>query len=81
MMTFDRASPIVIHLHRHPLTHRGSDKFSWSLSVGSERSNSSIESEYLNDPVLYADLIALGLDPTTGTQAACGLPMSFAFRI
>ena len=51
------------------LTHRQSQRFSWSFSVGSEHNNSSIEPDVLNDPVLYADLIALGLDPTTGTQA------------
>jgi outer membrane protein insertion porin family/translocation and assembly module TamA len=36
--------------------------------MSSERNNSSIKPEVLNDPLLYADLIALGLDPTTGRQ-------------
>jgi len=51
------------------LTHRETQRLSWALSVGSERNNSAIEPEVLNDPDLYADLIALGLDPTTRTQS------------
>lgn len=50
------------------LTHRESAKFTWALSLGSEYTSSSVTEEYLNDPALYEDLIALGLDPVTGVQ-------------
>jgi outer membrane protein assembly complex protein YaeT len=51
------------------LTRRRTPNFSWSVSLLSERSESTISDEALNDPALYADLIALGLDPTTGKQS------------
>lgn len=51
------------------LTHRETQRLSWALSIGSERNSSAIEPDVLNDPDLYADLIALGLDPTTRTQS------------
>ena len=50
------------------LMHRRSARFSWSVSLSSERNSSAIKDDVLNDPALYADLIALGLDPTTGKQ-------------
>ena len=50
------------------LLHRESQNFSWAVSISSERNDSSISQEALGDPLLYADLIALGLDPTTGHQ-------------
>jgi outer membrane protein insertion porin family len=50
------------------LTHQTRAKTSWTISISSERNTSKIEAEALNDPKLYADLIALGLDPTTGAQ-------------
>jgi outer membrane protein assembly factor BamA len=50
------------------LTHRNSARTWWSVSAMSERNVSTIEDFVLNDPEQYADLIALGLDPTTGQQ-------------
>ncbi|MGE0450409.1 MAG: outer membrane protein assembly factor BamA [Vicinamibacterales bacterium] len=50
------------------LTHRENVNFSWAVSLTNERNSTSIASNVLNDPLLYADLIALGLDPTTGRQ-------------
>jgi outer membrane translocation and assembly module TamA len=41
---------------------------SWSVSFSSEHNSSSITDAALNDPTLRNDLIALGLDPTTGQQ-------------
>ncbi|MEQ1911874.1 MAG: POTRA domain-containing protein, partial [Vicinamibacterales bacterium] len=67
--TYTPAYRSIVTGAKATLTHRQTQKFSWSLSVGSERSSSSIEAPFLNDPLLYADLIALGLDPTTLTQA------------
>jgi outer membrane protein insertion porin family/translocation and assembly module TamA len=66
--TFTPAYQSVVTGARLTLLHRESQRFSWSVSLASERSNSSIKPEVLNDPLLYADLIALGLDPTTGRQ-------------
>ena len=67
--TYTPAYRSVVTAAKATLTHRADQRFSWSFSVGSERSRSTIEQDVLNDPVLYADLIALGLDPTTRTQA------------
>lgn len=57
---------------RATLTHRRGARFSWSVSMSSERNSTSISDNVLADPALYeqlyADLIALGLDPTTGRQ-------------
>jgi outer membrane protein assembly complex protein YaeT len=50
------------------LTHRTSQQSSWSVFLLSERTDSSISDEALSDPTLRNDLIALGLDPTTGHQ-------------
>ena len=66
--TFTPAYGSVVTGARASLTHRRSPRFSWAVSVSSERNSSSIKDEVLNDPTLYADLIALGLDPTTGKQ-------------
>jgi outer membrane protein assembly complex protein YaeT len=49
--------------------HQRSQRFWWAASLLSERSSSSIASDVLNDATLRDDLIALGLDPTTGKQS------------
>lgn len=66
--TFTPAYGSVVTGATATLMHRSSPRFSWSMFVGHERNTSSIEPNVLNDPTLYADLIALGLDPTTGRQ-------------
>lgn len=66
--TFTPAYESVITGAKATLTGRRSRAFSWSVSVSSERNSSSINADVLSDPKLYADLIALGLDPTTGRQ-------------
>lgn len=66
--TFTPAYKSVVTGARATFTRRESARFSWAVSVSSERNSSSIKEEVLNDPTLYADLIALGLDPTTGKQ-------------
>jgi outer membrane protein assembly complex protein YaeT len=50
------------------LTHRISQRSSWSVSLSSERNSSTVDPLVLNDPLQRANLIALGLDPTTGKQ-------------
>ena len=49
--------------------HRADEKTSWSISFTSERDNSAIGDSYRNDPTLITDLIALGLNPSTGEQS------------
>ena len=62
------------------LTHRTSQQTSWSVSLLSERANSSIANDALNDPTLRNDLIALGLDPTTGHQEGTLNAFGFDFQ-
>lgn len=62
------------------LTHRSSQQTSWSISLLSERANSSIANDALNDPTLRNDLIALGLDPTTGHQEGTLNAFGFDFQ-
>jgi outer membrane translocation and assembly module TamA len=57
---------------------------SFSVSLQSEQSTSRISDEVLNDPELLNDirddLIALGLDPTTGEQSGVLNAISFDFQ-
>lgn len=66
--TFTPAYESVITGAKAILMRRRNNAFSWSVFVSSERNRSSINQDVLDDPTLYADLIALGLDPTTGRQ-------------
>jgi outer membrane protein assembly complex protein YaeT len=66
--TFTPAYNSVITGGKLTMTHRESDRMSWSVSMINEHDTSSIASDVLNDPTLRNDLIALGLDPTTGQQ-------------
>lgn len=66
--TFTPAYESVVTGAKATLMRRRSNAFSWSVFVSSERNSSSIKADVLSDPTLYADLIALGLDPTTGRQ-------------
>jgi outer membrane translocation and assembly module TamA len=61
------------------LTHRSSARTSWTASFVSEQSSSTISDEALNDPTLRDDLIALGLDPTTGKQEGVSNGIQFDF--
>ncbi len=62
------------------LRHRSSASSSWAVSISSERSRSTIAPDVLDDPELYADLIALGLDPTTGSQEGTLNAVGFEWR-
>lgn len=77
--TYTPAYYSVITGARTTLMHRRSPQFSWSVSMSSERNNSTIKDTVLNDPQLYSDLIALGLDPTTGKQE--GILSALAFDL
>jgi outer membrane protein assembly complex protein YaeT len=50
------------------LTHRQNQRTSWAVSYTAEHDSSSIADSALNDPSLRSYLIALGLDPRTGSQ-------------
>ncbi|MGC4084948.1 MAG: outer membrane protein assembly factor BamA [Vicinamibacterales bacterium] len=66
--TYTPAYHSVVTGAKLTLGFRKSQHLTWAVSVSSERNTSAINESVLNDPTLYADLIALGLDPTTGKQ-------------
>jgi outer membrane protein insertion porin family/translocation and assembly module TamA len=61
------------------LTHKTSEKSSWSVSLISERDKSTVDPEVLANPAQRTVLIALGLDPVTGSQD--GTLNAFAFDL
>ena len=50
-------------------THRADQRTSWSVSFTSERDDSTVADSYRTDAALIKDLIALGLNPSTGQQS------------
>ncbi len=66
--TFTPAYQSIVGGSKATLTHRSTTRTSWALSIMTEENSSSISNEALNDPTLRDELIALGLDPTTGKQ-------------
>lgn len=66
--TYTPAYDSVVTGGKLSLTHRSSARFSWTVFSTSERNVSTIAQNVLDDPDLRNDLIALGLDPTTGSQ-------------
>jgi outer membrane protein assembly complex protein YaeT len=66
--TYTPAYQSVVTGARLSFVQRFSARNSVTASIWSERASSEITALGLNDPDLYADLIALGLDPTTGVQ-------------
>ena len=78
--TFTPAYQSITTGGRVTLTHRPSRQTSWSVSLLSERDDSSISDDALSDPTLRDDLIALGLDPTTGHQEGTINALGFDFQ-
>jgi outer membrane protein insertion porin family/translocation and assembly module TamA len=66
--TYTPAYQSIVTGAKSTLTHRGTPRTSWSVSMMTEQNSSSISNEALSDPTLRDELIALGLDPTTGRQ-------------
>jgi outer membrane protein assembly complex protein YaeT len=69
--TFTPAYNSIVVGGKTTLTHRQNQRTSWAVSLTSEHDSSSISNEALTGPdapKLRNDLIALGLDPTTGKQ-------------
>jgi outer membrane protein assembly complex protein YaeT len=78
--TFTPAYQSIVTGGKVTLTHRANERTSFSVSVTSERDVSSISDAALNDPTLRNDLIALGLDPTTGEQNGTLNSLGFDFQ-
>jgi outer membrane protein insertion porin family len=66
--TYTPAYRSVVTGGKMTLTHQSSPKTSWSVSLTSERDNSSVAPKVLEDLTLRTNLIALGLNPVTGEQ-------------
>lgn len=66
--TFTPAYRSVVSGGKLTLTHRADANTSWAVSMTSEHDSSAIADEVLSDLTLRNNLIALGLDPTTGEQ-------------
>lgn len=66
--TFTPAYRSVVTGGKVTLTHRSSAQTSWSVSSIRERNVSDIQIDLRQNPELFGDLIAIGLDPTTGEQ-------------
>ena len=67
-LTFTPAYNSTVLGAKASLVHRSTPRTSWTVSLATEESSSTISDEALSDPTLRDDLIALGLDPTTGRQ-------------
>jgi outer membrane protein assembly complex protein YaeT len=66
--TFTPAYRSLITGGRVTITHRRNPRMSMALSLTNEHNSSRIDNDVLTDLELRNDLIALGLDPTTGVQ-------------
>jgi outer membrane protein assembly complex protein YaeT len=66
--TFTPAYNSVVQGGRVTLTHRNSANSTWAFSFISERDTSTVADSVRNQPNLITDLIALGLNPSTGHQ-------------
>jgi outer membrane protein assembly complex protein YaeT len=66
--TYTPAYRSVVTGGKMTLTHQGSPKTSWSVSLTSEHDSSSVAPDVLQEPTLRSNLIALGLNPITGQQ-------------
>jgi outer membrane protein assembly complex protein YaeT len=79
-LTFTPAYQSITTGGKMAVTHRTSQQTSWSVFFLSERQDSSISNDALSDPTLRNDLIALGLDPTTGHQEGTTNAFGFDFQ-
>ena len=67
------------------LTRRPTPQTSWAISMSSERTSSSVSDKGRLpngdiDPAIYADLIAIGLDPVTGKQEGTSNALGFDYQ-
>jgi outer membrane protein assembly complex protein YaeT len=75
--TFTPAYQSIVTSTKATLTHKGTDRTSWALSLTNEHTNSSIAQNVLADSALRNNLIALGLDPDSGEQRGTLNAMGF----
>lgn len=78
--TYTPAYQSVVTGAKVTLTRRPNPQTSWSVSMLSERNSSEIRAEALSDLSLRDDLIALGLDPTTGKQDGTLNALTFDYQ-
>ncbi|HYM22856.1 MAG TPA: BamA/TamA family outer membrane protein, partial [Vicinamibacterales bacterium] len=67
--TFTPAYSSVTAGGKASLMHKTSEKSSWAVSLTSEHDRSTVDPDVLKNPIQRANLIALGLDPTTREQS------------
>jgi outer membrane protein assembly complex protein YaeT len=68
--TYTPAYQTIVSGARVAFVHQArSKRESWSASILTQHDHSKVEDAVLNDPKLRDDLIALGLDPSTGEQS------------
>jgi outer membrane protein assembly complex protein YaeT len=79
-LTFTPAYNSEILGARISLIHRSTPRTAWTVSFATEESSSTISEEALNDETLRDDLIALGLDPDTGTQEGVSNGIAIDFQ-
>ena len=75
--TYTPAYQSTVTSAKATVTHRGSERTSWAVSLTNEHNNSSIAQDVLNDSALRNNLIALGLNPDTGEQSGTLNAMGF----
>jgi outer membrane protein assembly factor BamA len=79
--TFTPAYQSIVTSAKATLTHRGSERTTWAISLTNEHTNSTITPEVLaeaqTDSSLRNNLIALGLNPNTGVQSGTLNAMGF----
>lgn len=78
--TYTPAYTSVVTGAKTAVTRRPTQSTSWSVSFTAERSSSTISEAALLDDTLKDDLIALGLDPTTGSQAGTFTALGFDYQ-
>ena len=78
--TFTPAYRSIITGGRGTVTFRRTANSSTSVSLVNEHTSSAISNEALTDPTLRDDLIALGLDPTTGRQEGTLAAVAFDYQ-
>ena len=62
------------------MTRRPTQQTSWAVSMSSERTSTEVGAEARNNPQAYANLIALGIDPTTGQQNGTSNALGFDYQ-
>jgi outer membrane protein insertion porin family/translocation and assembly module TamA len=78
--TYTPAYRSVVTGAKATLTHRQNERTSWAASILTERNISAIANNVLTDFTLRNNLIALGLDPTTGEQSGTLNGLGFDFQ-